>query len=1069
MVLVSPGVEVTVIDESIYSPSAAGTVPFVLIATAQDKQTAAGDGIADGTTLANAGGLYEISSQRELTATFGSPLFYQSTAGSSLHGYELNEYGLLAAYSLLGISNRCYVQRADVDLAQLVGGSRPTGDPTNGTIWLNPSTTDWGLHQWNAATEAFTDQTIISITSTNDLTGGVPKISIGDIGDYAVVATDVDNPVYYKNRANQWVKVGDAAWMISWPTISGTANATTTTGAQVDINAITVTTSGGDANTVASDINTQAITGITAAVVDNVLEIYSDDTATFDGSTVDAGVLIANGGVGDFLGDFGITAGTYYRPAIVHAEHYNVPQWSTSAGDTILRPTGSVWIITTSARNGASFDLSVYNSTTDLFVGASALLYENDWSALNGLDSSGGGLNLSANTYYIQYDVDEIDTATYKLFKRFAAGVTTVTGDVTNPVLTANDTFNIQASAPGSTALTTVAGITLSGVDAASLVADILAENIDNVTARVEATGAVTIEHTAGGVLVLKDTLNTPLADAGFTTGLSSGQIRAGNDSDLILSNWVAPTYTASTVSPSTDPADLAYWYFTEVDDVDIMMHDGSNWQGYKNVTNDARGYDLSLTDPEGPLVAASEPLTQSDSSALVYGDIWIDTSDLENYPIVYRWEVTASGDDWVLIDNAAQDTQEGILFADARFMADGTTDVVTGDLPSIVDLQTNNYLDVDAPDAALYPRGMLLFNTRRSGYNVKQYRTNYFNAVDFPSVGLPTEKNAWVTASGLELDGSPKMGRKAQRAIIVAALQASIDTALAAREDIRVFNLIATPGYPELIDNMVALNTDRRETAFVVGDTPFRLEANSTDLSNWATSAGADGETGTSTASPYLGIWYPSGLTNDLSGNQVVVPPSHMVLRGLARNDDVAFPWFAPAGLRRGIVDNSNALGYIDPISGEFIISNIRESLRDTLYTNNINPITNIPVTGIVLYGNKTRQGFASALDRVNVARLVVHLRRQLDLLAKPFVFEPNDKLTRDEIKQVVEQELNDLIAKRAILDYLVVCDETNNTPARIDRNELYVDVAIEPVKAVEFIYIPLRIKNTGEIAGII
>lgn len=1066
MTLISPGVEVTVIDESIYAPAATGTVPYVLVATAQDKQTAAGDGIAAGTTAANANELYLISSQRELTATFGTPTFYQSTSGAALNGYELNEYGLLAAYSLLGISNRCYVQRVNVDLSELVGGSRPTGNPANGTIWLNPSTTNWGIHQYNATTEVFTNQTIISITDTNNMSGGLPLTSLGNIGEYAVDATDVDNPIFYKNRSNNWTRVGSVEWMVSWPTISSTASSTTTVGTTVDINSVTVTMTGTSVNSAASDINTASITGVTAAVVDNVLEIYADNTATADGSSVDTGITIANGGVGDFLGDMGITAGTYLRPEVQHAEHYNVPQWSASAGDTELRPTGSVWVITTSARNGADFDVSVYNSTTDQFLGTSALLYANDWGANFGLDSSGGGINLSTSTYYVQYDVDEVATATYKLFKRFAQGATTVTGNTTTPTFTASDSFTIQASQPGSAALTTAVTVVMSGTTAADFVSDVLAANVNNVTARVEATGAITLEHEAGGVIVAAEVTNTPLADAGFSTSLSTGQIRAGNNSDLIFSNWVAPVYTASDVAPSTDPADLTYWYYTEVDEADIMIHDGTNWKGYKNVTSDARGYDLSLTDPEGPLVSASEPLTQSDGSALTNGDLWIDTSNLEEYPLLYRWEV----DEWVLIDNTDQESGTGVLFADARFMGDSTTDVVTGTLPTVVDLQTNDYIDIDAPSASLYPRGMLLFNMRRSGYNVKQYRENYFNAVDFPSVGLPTEKNTWVTASGLEVDGSPKMGRKAQRAVVVAAMQSGIDTAIAAREDTNVFNLIAAPGYPELIDNMVALNTDRRETAFVVGDTPFRLEASSTAIQTWATNTLAgDGEDGIATASPYLGVWYPHGLTNDLSGNQVVVPASHMVLRGIARNDEVAFPWFAPAGLRRGTVDNSTALGYIDSASGEFVISNIRESLRDTMYTNNINPITNIPVTGIVMWGNKTRQGFASALDRVNVSRLVVYLRRQLDLLAKPFVFEPNDKLTRDEIKQVVEQELNDLIAKRAILDYLVVCDETNNTPARIDRNELYVDVAIEPVKAVEFIYIPLRIKNTGEIAGVI
>jgi len=98
----------------------------------------------------------------------------------------------------------------------------------------------------------------------------------------------------------------------------------------------------------------------------------------------------------------------------------------------------------------------------------------------------------------------------------------------------------------------------------------------------------------------------------------------------------------------------------------------------------------------------------------------------------------------------------------------------------------------------------------------------------------------------------------------------------------------------------------------------------------------------------------------------------------------------------------------------------------------------------------------------------LVIYLRSQLNQLAKPYIFEPNDKITRDEIKGQVESLLLELVGQRALYDFLVVCDETNNTPARVDRNELYVDVAIEPVKSIEFIYIPLRLKNTGEIAGL-
>ena len=103
-----------------------------------------------------------------------------------------------------------------------------------------------------------------------------------------------------------------------------------------------------------------------------------------------------------------------------------------------------------------------------------------------------------------------------------------------------------------------------------------------------------------------------------------------------------------------------------------------------------------------------------------------------------------------------------------------------------------------------------------------------------------------------------------------------------------------------------------------------------------------------------------------------------------------------------------------------------------------------------------------ASALDRVNVSRLVIYIREQLDDAVKPFLFEPNDSVTRTNAKSVVDRFLSELITQRGLFDFVTVCDDSNNTPARIDRNELHIDVAIQPVKAVEFIYIPIRIQNT-------
>ena len=1066
MALISPGVEVTVIDESNYTPSTAGTVAAIVIATAENKTSGTGTGTASGTTAANAGKTFLIGSQRELTSTFGNPTFYNTAAGSPINGYELNEYGLMSAYSLLGVSNRAYVMRADIDLAELASSTtRPLGQPTNNTIWWDVSgDTRWGIFEWNGSTGTFTNKVPTVITSTDDLDTGVPKTSIGAIGDYALVATNTSNPVYYKNRANAWILVGSASWQIAHATIAGTvASPRFTQGHTITINGTTVTMVGSTVTELKTSINNASITGVTADVHDNKIEIYANSTAVGVDSVADGKIVLANAS-GSILSDAGLTAGTYARPLIAQDPHYTVPEWKST--DSVPRPTGSVWVKTTSSNLGFLADISTYNTSTAAFVAGTAPAYTNDQTALKNLDTT-GGKEITAGSYYVQYDVSENDTVTYKLFQRYSAGSLSVTGLINSATpLTAGNKFTISASSANSTTLSTAVEVTLSGTSIASLASDINAANVTSVSASVDSTGFLVITHSLGGVIVLKNTTGTPLTDAGITTSITTKQVRAGNSSDLILSNWIAPTYTASISAPSANPTDKTHWYAGGFE-ADILIHNGTTWKGYQNIT-DTRGFALASTSPDGVIFSTTAPTLQSDDSALVNGDLWIDTSDLENYPVLYRRETVDGEQKWVLIDKTDTTTENGIIFADARFIGDGTTDVVTGTIPTTKSLLTSDYLDIDKPDPTIYPRGMLLFNTRRSTYGVKKFRSDYFSRTNFSDTTLyptlPTEKDAWVTESG------STFGRKAVRTVVSNAMKSALDSSAELREDARTFNIIAAPGYPELISNMVSLNNDRRQSCFVVGDTPMRLAATSTAIENWSTNSKAatdNNEDGLVTSDPYLGVFYPSATTNDLNGNTIVVPPSHAILRVIARSDDISFPWFAPAGTRRGLVDNVASIGFINATTGAFVVDNIRESVRDTLYTNRVNPIAFFTGSGILNYGNKTRAASTSALDRINISRLTAYLRRQLQNIATGFVFEPNDKITRDELKQQIEQTLNDLVAKRGVFDYLVVCDDTNNTSDRIDRNELYVDVAIEPVKSAEFIFIPIRLKNTGEIAS--
>jgi len=1082
MALVSPGVEVSVINDSFYTPAEPGTVPMVFIATAQDKSNPAGTGTASGTLKANAGVPYLLTSQRDASETFGDAIFKTDTNNNPIHAGEQNEYGLQALYSILGVSNRAWAVRADIDLSEIEGtANEPAGPPTNGTYWFDTQNTSFGVFEWNGnpktttGGQSFSVQDVLVITDTTRVSSGVPKTSVGAIGDYALVATTTLNKLFYKNSTGTWVEVGTSDWAASWPTVRGTAsNPTITNGETVVINGSTVTASGTTVTVLANDINSALISGVTAAAVDGSLEIYTNG--------IDLTLAEGTGS----LAAAGLTAGVFYAPKIQISRHTNVPQYKLT--DTNSRPTGSIWVKTTQPNAGARWRVKVYNGDTLLFDNVEAPLYADNQTAISNLDPAGGGLNLAVGDLYVKYNdaEDEPVLADFKIYRRRASGRTTITSRaITSNISAGAFSFDIFESVIGSASL--AADVTVTGTaTGASSDADVIAGAINsaglvNIVASVDASNRVVIQHKLGGEFRLNDTIGT-LLEMGFsayvdanngTVNLYTAPAGDSASSDFLATNWQVLSYTASEDAPTALTTDGRLWYSSVVDEVDIMVHNGNTWVGYLDSTSPFYDVDdTAQTDPAGPIVAATEPTTQSDGTSLVNGDLWIDTADIENYPTIYKYDGALL--QWNLVDKTDQTTEDGILFDDARYNTSGANSNVAGDIDELL---ISNFLDFDAPDPALYPRGMLLWNLRRSGFNVKRFERNYIDVND-DNIRFNNDESMdgyyphrWVTESANDIDGSGSFGRKAQRKVVVQALQALVNSNQDIRDDeSRLFNLMACPGYPELIGEMITLNFDRGLTAFVVADSPARLTPDATSLNNWGTNVNTvveDNDDGLVSRDEYMGVYYPWGFTSDNFGNNVVVPPSHMMLRTIALNDQIAYPWFAPAGTRRGGITNATSTGYVNN-EGEFVAVALNEGQRDTLYSVDVNPITFITGAGLVAYGQKTRARGSSSLDRINVARLVVYLRRQLTTLSKPYLFEPNDKITRDEIKQAAESLLLELVGLRGVYDYLVVCDETNNTPSRIDRNELYLDIAIEPVKAVEFIYIPLRLKNTGEIAGL-
>ena len=170
------------------------------------------------------------------------------------------------------------------------------------------------------------------------------------------------------------------------------------------------------------------------------------------------------------------------------------------------------------------------------------------------------------------------------------------------------------------------------------------------------------------------------------------------------------------------------------------------------------------------------------------------------------------------------------------------------------------------------------------------------------------------------------------------------------------------------------------------------------------------------------------------------------------ARNDINNFPWFSPAGTARGAILNAIKLGY-----------NPSQAQRDKLYTNRINPVIFSPGAGIVLFGDKTGFGKASAFDRINVRRLFIFIENAIEAAAKDQLFEFNDEITRTNFVNIVEPFLRDVQAKRGITDFRVVCDETNNTAAVIDNNEFVADIFVKPARSINFIGLTFVATRTG------
>jgi len=186
---------------------------------------------------------------------------------------------------------------------------------------------------------------------------------------------------------------------------------------------------------------------------------------------------------------------------------------------------------------------------------------------------------------------------------------------------------------------------------------------------------------------------------------------------------------------------------------------------------------------------------------------------------------------------------------------------------------------------------------------------------------------------------------------------------------------------------------------------------------------------------------------------DQYVWVPCNGDIAGLcASTDDIADPWFSPAGYNRGAIKNAVKLAYSP-----------NKTDRNALYKSGVNPVVGFPGSGIVLFGDKTLLEKPSAFDRINVRRLFITLEKSIATAAKFQLFEFNDAFTRAQFKNLVEPFLRDVQGRRGIYDFRVVCDETNNTSQVVDSNQFVADIFIQPAKSINFIQLNFVATRTG------
>jgi hypothetical protein len=352
-------------------------------------------------------------------------------------------------------------------------------------------------------------------------------------------------------------------------------------------------------------------------------------------------------------------------------------------------------------------------------------------------------------------------------------------------------------------------------------------------------------------------------------------------------------------------------------------------------------------------------------------------------------------------------------------------------------------------------------------GFDAGQFDLTTDNGWDQPSENVifgAAGSNTYTLNGGLNYDGGTSITNEGALTSTLAELNDGYDL-FSNTEDIDVdFLLMGSAGYDKetaqsLANKLIAVAELRKDAiAFI---SPYRGAALTDTSVDTAVTVNAAETITINVLSFYASIASSSYAVFD-SGYKYMYDRFSDVFRYVPLNGDIAglcartdindFPWYSPAGTARGAILNAVKLAYTPS-----------KSQRDRLYTNRINPIIFSPGAGIILFGDKTGLARASAFDRINVRRLFLYLEDAISRASKDFLFEFNDEITRTNFVNTIEPFLRDVQGKRGIFDYIVICDESNNTASVIDANEFRADIYIKPARSINFIGLTFIATKTG------